>query len=86
MFKTIQQFKAGDVVKAHGAMFRILDDAHESNGHRPMAAHLKTAYGPSDCAVAIGVCVGGQETSGYIAHGKNWTFQGSQYAGRFEVL
>ena len=48
--KFIHQFKAGDIVNAHGAKFRILDDARESAGHRPMAGHLKQAHGPSDCA------------------------------------
>ena len=82
--KLIKDFKAGDVVSAHGGKFRIEEDAHESGGHRPMAAHLVTAHGPSDCAVARAVCIEG-EVPGYFWPGSAWTFQGNLRAGTMIV-
>lgn len=84
--KLIHQLKKGDVIQAHGAVFEITEDAYESNGHRPQVGHLVTAHGPSDCAVARSVCIGGKETTGYIRIGKEWVFQGNQWAGQYEVL
>lgn len=74
--KTTAQLKAGDLVHAHGGVFLITVDARESYGHRPMAAHLVQAHGPSDCAVAKSVCVEG-EVSGYFKPGSEWSFQGN---------
>lgn len=84
MRKYISEFKAGDIVKEHGGTFRILEDARSSNHHRPMAAHLVTAHGPSDCAIAKAECIDGQ-VQGYFWPGSEWTFQGNQLAGRYEV-
>ncbi len=72
----IADLKAGDVVCAHGGLFRVTSDAKESNSHRPQAAHLVTAHGPSKCAIAPAVCIDG-EIRGYFAPGRPWTFQGS---------
>lgn len=82
--KITSQLKAGDLVRAHGGLFRITTDARESHGHRPMAAHLVQAHGPSDCAVAKSVCVEG-EVSGYFKPGSDWTFQGNHLA-RWQVV
>jgi len=59
--KTIHQFKKGDIVHFHGARFEILEDARESQGHRPQAGHPQTARGPCDCAVAKSICIDGLE-------------------------
>lgn len=83
--KLIHEFKQGDIVHCYGARFECIEDAHESNGHRPQAAHLVTAPGPSDCAVCHAVCIDGQETRGYIEHGRAWTFQGNHLAGTYLV-
>ena len=83
--KYIHQFKAGDVVSAHGAKFRVSEDARESNGHRPQSSHLVTAPGPCDVAVAKSVCIGGIETPGYIRIGGEWTFQGSYGVGQYKT-
>ncbi len=83
--KYIHEFKTGDIVHCYGARFEIKEDAHESGGHRPRAANLETAHGPSDCAVAASVCIDGQETRGYIEHGRPWTFQGNHKAGTYRV-
>ncbi len=83
--KFIHEFKKGDIVHFYGARFELIEDAHESGGHRPQAAHLVTAHGPSDCAVARSVCIDGQETPGYIEHGRTWSFQGNHLAGTYPV-
>ena len=83
--KFIHNFKKGDIVHFHGARFECIEDAHESSGHRPMAGHLKQAHGPSECAVCRSVCIDGQETPGYIEHGREWTFQGNFLAGTYLV-
>jgi hypothetical protein len=84
--KFIHQFKAGDIVNAHGAQFRILEDARESAGHRPMMEHLQQAHGPSDCAWAYGEWVGGEAMPGYFGPGhKPWLFQGNFLAGQYKV-
>lgn len=85
MQKYIHQFKKGDIVHFYGARFEILEDAHDSGAHRPMAGSIKVAHGPSECAIARSICIDGQETRGYIEHGKEWTFQGNFKAGTYEV-
>lgn len=82
--KFIFQLKAGDVVRAHGGKFRVLEDARDSRGHRPMADHLVVAHGPSACAVAPAVCIEGQ-VGGYFYPGSDWTFQGNLLAGTYAV-
>lgn len=77
--KNPAHLKAGDIVVAHGGKFRITSDARESLGHRPMAAHLQQAHGPSNCAVAKAVCLEG-EVQGYFWPGSEWTFQGNRHA------
>jgi hypothetical protein len=76
MKKRIHDLKVGDVVTAHGGKFRVTENARESQGHRPQAAHLTTAHGPCDCAVAKAVCIEGR-IQGYFAPGSTWTFQGN---------
>lgn len=72
--KTTSQLKAGDIVHAHGGVFRVVADARESIRHRPMADHLVIAHGPSDTAVAKAICIKG-EVPGYFQPGSPWTFQ-----------
>ena len=83
--KFIHEFKRGDIVHWYGADFEVTEDARESQSHRPQAAHLVTAQGPCDVAVAPSVCIGGSETQGYIMHGRPWTFQGNHLAGTYLV-
>jgi hypothetical protein len=83
--KRIHEFKAGDIVSANGAKFRILGDAKESSGHRPMAGHLEQAHGPSDCASAKGEWLEGQIIPGYFGPGMPWLFQGNFLAGKYSV-
>jgi hypothetical protein len=84
--KRIHQFKAGDIVHAHGATFRILEDARESQGHRPMSAHLVTAPGPCAVAYTKGEWIGGQVIPGYFGPGHEpWSFQGNFLAGLYQV-
>ena len=83
--KYTSQLKAGDIVKAHGGLFRIVKDAKESQAHRPMAGHLKEAYGPSSCAWAESVCIEG-EFPGYFKHGSPWTFQGNYLARKWNLV
>lgn len=86
MQKYIHQLKQGDIVECHGAKFRILYDAKESQGHRPQAGHLMTAHGPCDVAYTEGQWIEGQTIPGYFGPKQNWTFQGNFLAGQYEVL
>jgi hypothetical protein len=79
--KHIHQFKTGDIVSAHGAKFMIIDDARESQAHRPRYP----ALGPSDCAIAVGKWVGGVIVPGYFGPGEDWKFQGNLNAGKYSV-
>lgn len=85
MKKYIHEFKVGDLVKAHGGVFRITKNARYSTWHTPKSGHLQTADGPSDCAVAESVCVQG-EFPGYFKPGTEWTFQGNFLAGQYTLL
>jgi hypothetical protein len=76
--KRIADLKAGDIVRDHGALFRVDSDARESVSHRPQAAHLEQAHGPSCCAVAAATCIYG-EIAGYFRPGSSWTFQGASW-------
>lgn len=84
MRKYIKDFAIGDVVCFHGGKFRIIENARSSNGHRPLAAHLVTAHGPSDCAIAKAECIDGT-VPGYFWPGSEWTFQGNLLAGQYTV-
>lgn len=84
MYKTIPQFKSGDVVHFNGSRFLIRENAHESQAHRPQAGHLETAAGPSDCAYAVGDWLDG-EFRGFVGHEKYWIFQGSHAAGKYRT-
>jgi hypothetical protein len=68
MRKFIKDLKIGDVVRAHGGVFRVIENAHESQGHRPQSA-------------ARAVCIEGR-IPGYFAPGSIWTFQGNLLAPR----
>jgi hypothetical protein len=81
--KTTAQLKAGDIVHAHGGVFRITHDALEANSFRPQADRLVEAHGPSDTAYAKSVCIAG-ECGQYFYPGSDWTFQGNQI-GRWTV-
>jgi len=83
--KYTSQLKAGDVVRAHGGLFRITTDAKESQAHRPMAGHLKEAQGPSDCFWAESVCIEGKWDY-YFEVGSPWTFQGNYLAGKWNLI
>jgi hypothetical protein len=76
-YTTPHHLKAGDLVAFHGAVFEIIENARESNSHRPQAAHIVTAHGPCDVAKAIGRWVRGGSIPGYFGPGTNWTFQGN---------
>ena len=83
--KYTSELKAGDIVRAHGGVFRILEDARESQAHRPQAAHLEQAHGPCDCAKAKSICIEG-EYGHYFWPGSEWTFQGNFRAGQWLVI
>jgi hypothetical protein len=78
--KRIHEFKAGDIVRFHGARFRILADA------RP--AYVSRIYdgctiGASSVAIADGRWIDGHIEPGYFAPDLDWTFQGNFNAGRY---
>lgn len=84
--KYIHEFKKGDIVCWYGARFELLEDAHESFWHAPQDRKTGYRIGPSACAVAKSVCIDGEETKGYIEHGRQWTFQGNFLAGTYTVI
>lgn len=78
----IADLKAGELVLDCGGVFRVLEDARESQGHRPTIWHARTGHasipGPSNCAVAASECVAG-EVPGYFKPGSPWTLQGATF-------
>lgn len=82
--KHISEFKAGDIVHAHGGKFRIDEDAHDSTSHGPADPATGWPVGPSGVAVAHATCIEGQ-TKGYFWPGADWTFQGNRHAGQYTV-
>lgn len=89
MHKRISELKAGDIVSAHGGTFRVIEDALESQAHRPRTWESgighKTLAGPCDCAYARAVCVSGT-VPGYFWPGSDWTFQGTWNAGLCDIV
>lgn len=89
--KYIHQLKAGDLVRAHGGIFQVTQDARESQSHRPTywagsagLGHV-TLPGPCSCAYAAAVCLEG-EIPGYFKPGSSWDFQGNFLAGKLTVI
>lgn len=79
--KRIADLKAGDIVREHGAIFRILSDATMSETHRERHwDRLECIHvlheGPVNCAWTKGECLEG-EVPGYFKPGSEWTFQGT---------
>jgi hypothetical protein len=56
IFKRVHQFKAGDLVHAQGAVFRIIEDARYCLGF----SLCEPLHGPIDAAQARGEWVSGQ--------------------------
>ena len=83
-YKTVTQFKAGDIVHYNGSRFLIRNDAAEAILYRPQAGHLEAAAGPSPMASAIGDWLDG-EFRGFVGHEKYWIFQGSHAAGKYRI-
>ena len=86
--KYISELKAGDLVMAHGGLFKVLHDARESQSHRPThwkasAGHIELE-GPCPVAYAQAVCIDG-EIKGYFKAGTNWDFQGNFLAGKLTL-
>ena len=90
--KYIAQFKTGDLVKAHGGIFRVTADARESQAHRPTywsgscnsGGHI-TLPGACPVAYAPAVCIEG-EIPGYFKPGSPWDFQGNFLAGQYTLI
>jgi len=87
--KYIAQFKTGDLVQAHGGIFRVAADARESQSHRPTywqsgSGHIEL---PGACPVAYApaVCIEG-EIPGYFKPGSTWDFQGNFLAGQYTLI
>jgi len=89
MKKYIHEFKAGDLVAAHGGVFRIIQAAKESQAHRPdywtSDKGRITLAGPCDCAYAPAICIEGS-VPGYFKPGSAWDFQGNFKGGKYTVL
>ncbi len=74
----IADLKAGDIVVAHGGLFRITEQPHDSIGHSRQKDADGWPVGPAGVAVAPAVCIEGQ-VSGYFWPGSEWTFQGATF-------
>lgn len=87
--KYISQFKAGDLVRAHGGIFQVTADAIESQSHRP--SYWQSSAGrielPGACPVACApaVCIEGN-IPGYFKPGSAWDFQGNFLAGQYTLI
>ena len=81
-YKTVTQFKAGDIVHYNGSRFLIRNNAAEAILYRPQAGHLEPAVGPSPMATAIGDWLDG-DFRGYI--GKYWDFIGCNSSGKYRI-
>lgn len=85
--KYIYNLKAGDIVKAHGGLFRVIEDAKEVAWHRPRAwgqSHGFELAGPSDCAAATAICIEGK-FDGYFDVGTEWVFKCNALAGEYTL-
>lgn len=67
----VADLKAGDIVAAHGGLFRVTEDARDSRSHF-------SEMGPSDVAWAPSVCIESQHGA-YFYPGSDWSFQGRLY-------
>ena len=88
MKKYIYNLKAGDIVQAHGGLFRVTEDAKEVAWHRPRAWGKSYEFeldGPSDCASAEAVCIAG-EFEGYFKVGTPWVFKCNALAGQYTLV
>jgi hypothetical protein len=85
--KYIAELKAGDLVMAHGGLFKVLHDAKESQSHRPThwsSSNYVELAGPCPVAYAEAVCLDG-EIKGYFKQGTKWDFQGNFLAGKLTL-
>jgi hypothetical protein len=85
--KYIHEFKAGDLVKAHGGIFRITKDAYPSRSHHTLdqtGGQFRYLPEAPSCACAPSVCVKG-EFAGYFSVGTEWGFQGNFKAGKYTL-
>jgi hypothetical protein len=79
IIKTTYELRPGDIVAMGGGTFRILDELHESQSHRPEGYWPEPGVGPSSCVACFGVCLSGS-VPGYFAPGSTWVFQGNHRA------
>ena len=83
--KRVHQFKAGDLIQHHGAVFRILEDAKPCYGFALWAregGNCKPLDGPVDTAEARPEWVSGEPTR-YFSKNTPWLFQGNFSTGLF---
>jgi hypothetical protein len=83
--KRVHQFKAGDLIQHHGAVFRILEDAKPCYGFALWAREngkCKPLAGPVDTAEARAEWVSGEPTP-YFSKNTPWLFQGNFSTGLF---
>ena len=88
--KRVHQFKAGDLIQHHGAVFRILEDAKPCYGFALWAregGNCKPLDGPVDVAQARGEWVSGQVVPVYFGPDcEPWLFQGNFNAGLYHEV
>lgn len=75
-YTPVPDLKAGMLVRKHGGLFRVEENARPSFGHGPERGF---GMGPTDCAVAKATCLEG-EILGYFKPGSHWPFQGNRNA------
>ena len=89
MQKYSYQLKAGDIVQAHGGLFKVIEDAHEVAWHRPRYWTSNQGFvelpGASDCAAAKAICIEG-EFPGYFKPGSEWVFKCNALAGQYTLV
>lgn len=74
----IADLQPGQLVAAHGGLFRITEQPHDSITHSSQKDADGWSVGPAGVAVAPAECVEG-EVAGYFRPGSPWTFQGATW-------
>lgn len=74
----IADLQPGQLVAAHGGLFRITEQPFDSITHSSQKDPEGWCVGPAGVAVAPAVCVEG-EIAGYFRPGSAWTFQGATW-------
>jgi hypothetical protein len=88
--KRVHQLKAGDLIRSHGAVFRVIEDARPCYGFAlwyRKGGKCEPMHGPVDTAQARAEWVSGEIVPGYFGPNcRPWLFQGNFNAGLYREV